>query len=128
MINPAERACFRICRACYRCGQKGSRAQCQTCSGRVDPALRRDPYDFDDRCRCTEGILQIRVRGKLLRARYQQDPFQGKLVADVPTQDETDWNDYVKESREKLDDQHWDPVRFNDGSSTHDWMKAARVG
>jgi len=60
--------------------------------------------------------------------RYVTNPFQGKFKTDGETSDERDWNQYINENREKYDDEHWDPVRFGDGTSTYDWTQDARKG
>lgn len=126
-MNPSDRSCWQMCTACMRCAWKGSMAKCNTCSGRHDPLQRRDPTDIDDYCRCREGILQFRLQtGKMIQRRYKSDPYGGKVRTDAETKDEQEWNQYIKESREKLDDERWDPVRLTDGTSTHDWMKRQR--
>lgn len=129
MINPSERWCWQTCMSCYRCGDKGRYAKCTSCSGRHDPQRKRDPYDIDDTCRCTEGVLQIRLQtGKLVRRRFAQDPFAGSVKVDTETEDERDWGSWIKEKREQLDNPHFDPVTFHNGQSTYDWMQAARYG
>lgn len=128
-MNPSDRWCWRTCGSCYRCGDKGTRALCTSCSGRHDPQFRRDPYDIDDQCRCTEGILQIRVKsGRLIRRRFATNPFAGSVKVDQETKDERDWGTWIREKREQLDDPTFDPVTFADGSSTFDWMQKARTG
>jgi hypothetical protein len=91
--------------------------------------LRLDPYDIDDRCRCAEGVLQFRVKdGRLLKKNFMSNPFAGKVITDAETPDERDWNQYIKERREQLDDPNYDPVRFEDGESTYDWTQRQRAG
>lgn len=128
-MNPSDKACWKTCGSCYRCGDKGRYAKCHSCSGRHDPGLQRDPYDYDDMCRCAEGVLQYRANdGRLLKKRFLSSPFASNIVTDAETKDEQEWKQYIAESRERLDDETWDPVRFTDGTSTHDWARRARVG
>lgn len=90
--------------------------QCDSCSGRHDPQLRRDPYDRDDRCRCVDGVLQYRTQtGQLIISRYKNDPFKGRIQQTATTQDEKDWNSYVQSQREKYNDPHWDPIHVTEG-------------
>jgi hypothetical protein len=128
-INPSDLSCFDLCQSCFRCENKGTFAKCQHCSGRHDPELRRDPYDIDDICRCSEGILQYRTqRGIMIQRRFLSNPYGGKVKTDAVSTDEDDWNSYINEKREALGNEDWDPVRFTDGTSTHNWMDAHRKG
>lgn len=129
MMNPADRSCFIPCVSCNRCAQKGSMAACSSCSGRFDPKLRRDPYDIDDRCRCREGVLQYRTKmGRLVIVKLPTNPFKKRMVFDAMSQDEKEWERYVDEERERLNDPGFDPVRFANGQSTLDWARRARSG
>jgi len=129
VINPADRSCFVPCVSCNRCAQKGSRPACTTCSGRFDPQLRRDPYDIDDRCRCREGVLQYRTKmGRLVVTKLPSNPFKKTMAFDKISQDEKEWEQYVDEERERLNDPGFDPVRFTNGKSTLDWARRARSG
>lgn len=123
-MNPSDKACFEICVACHRCERKGTFAKCATCSGCHDPQERKDPYDIDNKCRCKEGVLQWRHKnGKLIVAQYPHNPFrQGVKTADE-TQDERDYQAYLKSAREKLNDPHYDPVIYDDNTSTDAWYK-----
>lgn len=128
-MNPSERWCFRPCGACTRCARKGDFAKCSSCAGRHDPRGRWDPYDIDDKCRCTEGILQIRLQsGRMIQTKYKADPFAGKVVLEARNQDEEDWKSYLHDQREIYDDEDWDPVQFTDGTSTTNWMRDLRRG
>lgn len=125
--NPSTLSCFSACASCFRCEDKGKYAKCNRCSGRHDPDVKRDPYDVDDRCRCKEGILQYRLQnGQMIGRQFNSDPFAGQVVTDAESRDEKDWRQYVDEQREKLDDPTFDPVQFNDGSSTLDFIDRAR--
>lgn len=125
--NPSSLPCWSLCASCFRCGNKGMHAKCQSCSGRHDPELRRDPYDIDDKCRCTEGVLQYRTRqGLMVKRRFLTNPFAGKVTTDAETQDERDWNQYVAEKREALNDETWDPIQFTHGGSTSQWLQDRR--
>lgn len=81
----------------------------------------------DDYCRCTEGILQwVTKDGKLLQVRLRSDPYASTVQYEAQSDDEADWDSYIKDMREKLGDEHWDPVQFNDGTSTYDYMQKAK--
>ena len=104
-------------------------AACSSCSGRFDPQLRRDPYDIDDRCRCREGVLQYRTKvGRLIVTKFPTNPFEKRMVFDAMSQDEKEWEQYVNEERERLNDPSFDPVQFANGKSTLDWTRRARSG
>lgn len=112
-MNPIERSCWKTCPACLRCEDKGTKSQCAHCSGRRDPKLIKDPHDIDDKCRCTEGILQYRLQtGKLIKTNYPHDPFQGTVYSKETSQDERDWDAYLYKQRELLGDENWNPVQF----------------
>jgi len=122
--NPLFKHCWVICRSCARCSNKGSRPECNGCSGRSDEYGQKVPH-IDDRCRCTEGILQlVNKDGKLYQVRLPNNPFTGKVSTDKKTQDEIDYEAYLKDERERRDDPTWDAVTFDDGTSTQDWFNA----
>lgn len=109
--NPTDLPCYRGCAACFRCENKGRYTKCWSCSGRHDPELKRAPDDFMDRCRCSEGILQLRLQtGKLVVTKYPHDPYEGAVVQQTPGEDERDWNSYLQETRERLNDPNYDPL------------------
>lgn len=125
--NPSSLSCWEMCPSCFRCANKGKYAACGRCSGRHDTEGIRDPYDIDDQCRCKEGILQLRTKqGVMIQRQFYSDPFGGSVVTDAETDDERQWNQFVTERREALNDPTFDPVRFDDGSSTLDWFKENR--
>ncbi len=127
--NPSTLPCWSTCSSCFRCEDKGKYAKCNRCSGRHDTDAQRDPYDIDDRCRCKEGILQYRLQtGQMIQRRFYSDPFAGKVVTDSVDQDEIEWNQYVDEQRERMDDPNFDPIQFDDGTSTKDFIDRARRG
>jgi hypothetical protein len=66
--------------------------------------------------------------GRLIRRRFATNPFKGKVTTEKITQDESEWNSWIKEKREQLDDPSFDPVTFANGQSTYDWMQRARTG
>lgn len=125
-MNPAERNCWRICVSCFKCSEKGKYAKCGSCSGRFDPgpALKFDPYDRDQYCDCRNGILRHRLQtGQLVMKKFLTNPYAGKVVTDAVSEDEEEWNRYIAERREALNDEHWDPLRFHDGQSIDEWAK-----
>lgn len=124
--DPFTRSCWETCGSCGRCSRKGTRSQCVGCSGRVDEYGQKVPH-IDDRCRCTEGILQlVNKEGKMYQVRLPNNPFKGKVTHEKKTQDEQDYESYLKEERERRDNPTWDPVMFEDGTSTQDWANLNR--
>lgn len=112
--DPVRLSCFKLCTACYRCADKGCMTKCNSCSGRPDPTKKKEPHDIDDRCRCKEGILQARHRnGSLIQLQYPRDPFAGKIEQREVSEDERDWEAYVNQQRERLDDPNFDPIQFS---------------
>lgn len=119
-INPSSKTCWKTCAACYRCADRGRYTECTKCSGRHDPFLRTD-IDPDDYCDCTRGILRWRAKdGRLIVSPYKSDPFKTKIITETKTQDEKDWEAYVHDLREKLDNPNYDPISIDDKyASTH---------
>lgn len=126
-MRPQEKSCFVGCRACMRCEKKSS-GQCPSpysCSGHVEVQGGHswDRYDRDDECRCSEGILKIRRKnGQLVMTRYSKNPFQAIATREHITQDERDWNQYLQNAREELDDELYDPLIFDDGTTYSSYM------
>ena len=126
--NPADKVCWSYCTSCGRCENKGAYSKCGGCSGRYDPQGQRHP-DRDDYCRCKQGILQwVTKEGRLTQVQFKSDPFAAVVKYEKIDQDEADWESYLKDTREKLDDEHWDPIKFDDGSSSQAWLDKARGG
>jgi hypothetical protein len=87
-------------------------ARCTSCSGRHDPGRRIDPYYIDDRCRCTEGVLQYRLQnGRFIIRRFPRNPFSGVVITTPETGDEREWNSYLEAKRNELGDPTYDPIR-----------------
>lgn len=128
MQNPSDKYCFQMCKSCYRCADRGSKAECQSCSGRHDPDVKRYP-DPDDYCDCRNGILRYRLQnGRLIIQKFHHNPFGGKVTSEAQTADERDWQSFLNTAREKLDDPNWDPIQFVDGESTDKWLNKRRSG
>lgn len=130
-INPSDKQCFRLCMSCFKCSEKGKFSKCNTCSGRHDPgaSLKFDPYDIDSYCDCRNGVLRHRLQtGKLILKRFLSNPFQGIVKTDAPSEDERDWNRFVKEKQEQLGDPNYSPITFQDGSSVDKWMQSWQEG
>ena len=111
--NPSEKPCWRLCPSCMKCMNKRLQSgDCGGCSGKHDP-MRRLYADPDVFCDCAEGILRHRTqKGQLIIRRFHSNPFGGKVQTDARSQDERDWNAFVAEKRELLDDPDWDPIQF----------------
>lgn len=114
--DPVERSCWVACPSCFRCEKKGTTA-CplpNSCSGRPDKLGIREPHP-DDFCDCKNGVMRwITKEGRLIVRRYQSSPFTNNIMTDAETEDERDWNAYVREKREQFDDPTYDPVRIVD--------------
>jgi hypothetical protein len=109
-INPTQRWCWSFCSSCNRCSDKGRYSQCGDCSGRYDPQLKIEP-DRDDFCDCRNGNLRWKTQtGKLIVTKFKSNPFKGEVKYVKKTQDEQDWDSYVADMREKLDNPNWDPI------------------
>ena len=121
--DPASKHCWKMCTSCYRCENK-DRFNCgETCSGRLDMEGMRLPH-IDDYCRCKEGKLQfVTQEGQLIQIRYRNNPFEGKVTHDVVSQDEHDWNSYLADTRERLNDATYDPIQLTSGGSVEEYLK-----
>lgn len=112
--NPAEKHCWNYCFSCSRCADKGKYSKCGSCSGRFDPRGVIDHHP-DDFCDCRNGVLRWRTQtGKLLITRFKTNPFKGKVNYVKKTEDERDWDSYVNDMREKMDDPTWNPITIID--------------
>lgn len=127
--NPVTKSCFSLCTSCFRCRDKGRYPEiCVNCSGRNDPTYYREP-DPDDACSCAEGVLRwVTKDGRRIVARIPGDPFAGKVKGEVHTADESSWEAYLNEQRERSGDSNWDPVRFEGGSSSKEWYDRYKRG
>lgn len=109
--DPSKLQCFKACMSCFRCEDKGKYDKCRSCSGRADPAAIKDPYHFDDRCRCKEGILQVRLKnGKLVQRPTPGNPFGGTVRHEKVTENEKEYIEWLKEERERRNDPAWNPT------------------
>lgn len=109
-MNPSEKSCFTLCSSCFRCGDKGRYAKCQNCSGRHDPFDKSVPDD-DDFCQCTQGVLRWKTqKGRLIVRRMKSNPFAGQVITESKTQDERDWEAYLVDLRQRMDDENFNPI------------------
>lgn len=114
LSDPQDLPCWRTCRSCNRCANKGVFVACQSCSGRRDPRLQRDCSDVDDFCKCAQGILRYRTKqGVLVEGPLPGNPFEGSMISEPNSEDERDWERYVDEQRERFDDPYFDPIHFD---------------
>lgn len=126
--NPTSKSCWTPCVSCHRCADKGKYDKCSGCSGRYDPARRIYP-DPDDFCDCRNGILRWKTqKGQKIVAKIPTNPFESKIQSDRTTQDEKEWQQYLGEQQERFDDETWDPLLFEDGSSTNAWLERYKRG
>jgi hypothetical protein len=95
-----------------RCAEKGRRSECNGCSGRLDITGQRIPHS-DDYCQCSEGIMRWMTKeGQLAVRRYQSSPFKAEVKIDAVSEDERDWNNYLQERKEFLNDPEYDPFKM----------------
>ena len=108
--NPSTKHCWVFCSSCNRCQDKGRYTKCSSCSGRYDPRGSIDPHP-DDYCDCKNGVLRWRTqKGQIVNVRFKTNPFKGTVKYEKKTQDERDWDAYVRDMREKMDDPNFNPI------------------
>lgn len=108
--NPSTKECWKFCSSCNRCQDKGRYSKCIGCSGRYDPNGSTDA-DPDDYCDCKNGILRWKTKnGKIVHVRFKTNPFKGQVKYEKKTEDERDWDSYVGDMREKMDDPNFNPI------------------
>lgn len=108
--NPSTKDCWVYCSSCSRCQDKGRYTKCNKCSGRYDPngCIDTDNGDF---CDCKNGILRWKTKnGKVLMSRFKANPFKGNVRYEKKSEDERDWDSYLKDMRNKMGDPNWNPV------------------
>jgi hypothetical protein len=49
-------------------------------------------------------------QGKIVRVQFKSNPFKGKVKYEKKSQDERDWDAYVRDMREKMDDPNFNPI------------------
>lgn len=112
--NPTENLCWTFCSSCSRCQDKGRYSKCKSCSGRYDPegVIAPDP---DDYCDCKNGVLRWRTKeGRLIMTNFKTNPFKGQVKYEKKSEDERDWDSYVSDMREKMNDPDWNPITIVD--------------
>ena len=112
--NPSVKDCWTFCSSCNRCSSKGAYSKCKGCSGRYDPAGKVDP-DIDDFCDCKNGILRWKTQqGRLVITKFKSNPFKGEVRYEKKSEDERDWDSYVNDMREKMNDPNWNPITIKE--------------
>lgn len=108
--NPTDKDCWVFCTSCNRCQDKGKYSKCNGCSGRYDPEGRMDPHS-EDFCDCKNGVLRWKTQqGKVIMTRFKTNPFKGEVKYEKKSEDERDWDSYVNDMREKMNDPNWNPI------------------
>ena len=108
--NPSTKECWSTCASCVRCIDKGRYTKCNECSGRHDP-YNKAVADPDDYCDCRNGVLRWRTQqGQLIISRLKQNPYKGEIKREENTQDQRDWDSYIRDMSEKFDDPHFNPI------------------
>jgi len=68
----------------------------------------------DDVCACTEGVLRYRTeRGQLIVRPYRSNPYNATVKQRVKTDDERDWDAYLQEYRERMDNPYISPISID---------------
>jgi hypothetical protein len=113
--NPSERPCWSYCSSCSRCADKGRYTACNGCSGRFDPKGMVD-VNNDDYCDCKNGNLRWTPKngGKSFIVKFKSNPFKAKVTYEKKSEDERDWDSYVSDMREKMNDPTWNPITIVD--------------
>ena len=128
--NPATKSCFEMCLSCFRCDRRRS-SSCpdfEGCSGVPDKEGMRVP-NRDHVCTCREGTMRwVTKQDRLIIRKFTSNPFSGKVTTDAESEDDRDWGQYVKAQQELMQSELYDPLVFDDGTSTSDWEKKARQG
>ncbi len=108
--NPTEKPCWTFCPSCNRCQDKGRYTKCNGCSGRYDPLGKTDP-DPRDFCDCKNGNLRwVTQAGRFILTEFKTNPFKGTVKYDKKSEDERDWDSYVSDMRNKMDDPKFNPI------------------
>jgi len=116
-VNPSSKECWTTCGSCYRCGDRFRYTKCYSCSGRHDPFLQAAPHD-QDFCDCANGTLRWKGRdGKMIIRKYDRNPYVGQVVGVQKTEDERDWESYVHDLRERMDNPNFDPIQVVDAKN-----------
>lgn len=122
--NPTDKGCFELCTACLRCANKNSYVSnynhCGDCSGHHDPHGEIDPHP-DDFCDCANGKMRWVVkngpkRGLVVIRNLPHNPFEGDIKVHGETADERDWKAFLEDTREKLNDENWNPIEVYDSA------------
>lgn len=59
--------------------------------------------------------MQLRMKnGQLVQRQYPHNPFTGNVQQEAKTQDEQDYDSYLADMREKLDDPYYDPIQVTE--------------
>jgi hypothetical protein len=61
----------------------------------------------DDYCDCKNG-------GKSFIVKFKSNPFKAKVTYEKKSEDERDWDSYVSDMREKMNDPTWNPITIVD--------------
>jgi len=48
----------------------------------------------------------------MVKNKLPNDPFQESVDTNQETEDERDWESYLQDKREQLNDPEWDPIQF----------------
>ncbi|MCA1806431.1 MAG: hypothetical protein LC687_00995 [Actinobacteria bacterium] len=54
--------------------------------------------------------------GKLIQRQYPHNPFESTIQQEQTTEDEKEWDAYLREKKEQLGDENYDPIQFQDGT------------
>ena len=112
--NPSNKPCWTLCTSCTRCGDKGRYTKCNQCSGRYDPFGEVVP-DQGDFCDCKNGTLRWKTQeGRLIMTKFKTNPFKGQVKYEKISEDERDWDSYVNDMREKMNDPNFNPITITE--------------
>ena len=46
----------------------------------------------------------------MIQVRFKSNPFKGQVKYEKKSEDERDWDSYVKDMQEKMDDSNFNPI------------------
>jgi hypothetical protein len=108
--NPSEKDCWKYCFSCGRCENKTRYTKCNGCSGRYDPTGVIEQH-AEDYCDCRNGVLRWRTQqGRIIITKFKSNPYAGSVTYEKKSEDERDWDSYVNDMREKMNDPNWNPI------------------
>jgi hypothetical protein len=61
----------------------------------------------------------------LVIRRFESNPFAATVTTDAKSEDERDWDAFITEKREAMNDELYDPITFTNGQGASEWARKA---